>query len=87
MRHRLILRPSARKDLKKLKVNDYELIIGALHSLQDEPHKGDIKKLANIDLLRLRVRDYRIIYFVDDRQKVVYVERITRRSEGTYRGL
>ena len=87
MRHRLILRPSARRDLKKLLGRDYELVIGALHSLQDELQIGDIKKLSGINLLRLRVRNFRIIYFLDDKQNVIYIERIARRNESTYRGL
>jgi mRNA-degrading endonuclease RelE of RelBE toxin-antitoxin system len=35
----------------------------------------------------LRVGRYRVIYFVDDKEKVIYVERIAPRNEKTYKGL
>ncbi len=35
--------------------------------------------------LRLRVGDLRVVYLVDDRERVIIVLKVARRSESTYR--
>ncbi len=58
-----------------------------LHSLAGQPRPSEVRKLSGIDLWRVRVGDFRVVYSVDDKERVVYIERIARRSEDTYRRL
>ena len=63
-------------------------ILAAVNSLADEPRPTAAIKLGSpLDLYRLRVRAYRVVYVVDDPAQLVLVTRIARRAEGTYRGL
>lgn len=47
--------------------------------------KPPIAMYAYTAQYRIRVRDYRILYDVDDKQKIVWVYALRRRSEKTYR--
>ncbi len=87
MRYRVILRPNVRKALNRLAEHDYRPILLRLRSLADEQRPPDVRKLAGTQLWRLRVRDFRIVYSVDDKEKGVNILRIARRSEDTYKGL
>ena len=58
----------------------------ALESLATDlrPKRYNSRKLKGAPFLRLIVRDYRVIYHVDDKKKVVVVIEVTTR-EGAYR--
>ena len=58
----------------------------ALESLGNDPRseRYNSRKLKGAPFLRLIVRDYRVIYHVDDKKKVVVVIEVTTR-EGAYR--
>jgi len=85
--YRVILARNSRKILRSLAEDDYRAIVSRLYSLADQPRPPDVRKLSGIDLWRVRVRDFRLVYSVDDRERVVYIERIARRSDDTYKGL
>ncbi len=56
----------------------------AISALADDPYPRDSIKLTNAPGYRLRVgRDYRVLYLVDEEEKVVSVTRIGTR-EGIY---
>jgi len=76
------LMPQAQKDLDgfsgKLLSRFEEVILG----LYDESRPYNSKKLHGSGLRwRIRVGDYRILYEIDDSQKVVKVYRIVHRKE------
>ncbi|AIY90021.1 hypothetical protein GACE_0975 [Geoglobus acetivorans] len=51
----------------------------------NNPFSHDVKKLVGTKeppLFRLRVGEYRIVFWVDWDSKTIYVERIFHRSEG-----
>ena len=51
-----------------------------LLGLEDDPYK-DCTKLASRPGFRARVGDYRVLYEVDDKEKVVTVSQIVHRRE------
>lgn len=57
----------------------------AIANLASEPRAGT-QKLTGYDLWRIRVGDYRVIYSIDDEQKLVVIVRVAKRAEA-YRGL
>ena len=79
--------PAAEKFIVRLPTTDYQAVRRAIGSLTDEPWPAQSRTVVGSDFLRLRVRRYRVIYAVDAKEKMVYVERVARRNERTYRGL
>ena len=76
------LMPQAQKDLDvfsgRLLLRLEEIILG----LYDEPRPRNSKKLSGGgSRWRIRVSDYRILYEIDDSQKVVKICRIAHRKE------
>jgi mRNA interferase RelE/StbE len=53
--------------------------------LGSNPRPPTSKKLIEKGGYRVRVRDYRILYTVDDKNKVVVIYRTKIRSEKTYK--
>jgi mRNA interferase RelE/StbE len=56
-------------------------IRAAVDGLATEPRPVGAVKLAGRDDFRIRVGDYRIVYAVDDRDRLVLVARIAHRRE------
>ena len=73
--------------MMRLPGRDYQAVRQAIDSLVDEPWSAQSRTVVGSDYLRLRAGRYRVIYAVDTREKVVYVERVARRNEKTYKGL
>jgi mRNA interferase RelE/StbE len=87
MKYKVVLRPGVRKALKKIIDNDHQAIMERLESLAEVPRPENVKQLTGVPLLRVRVRDFRIVYNVDDGNRKLTVVKIARRSERTYKGL
>jgi mRNA interferase RelE/StbE len=60
-------------------------IAAAIDGLADDPRPRGSVKLAGRNDYRVRVGDYRIVYAVDDDERLVLVARIAHRRE-VYRG-
>ena len=87
MSYQVNLRPAAQKQLDKLVGRDYELVITAIFALGRNPRPPQVKKLANSGFWRIRIKQYRAVYLIDDKKRLVIVVRIVRRAEDTYKGL
>jgi mRNA interferase RelE/StbE len=53
----------------------------AVDALASEPRPAGCTKLAGRDDYRIRAGDYRVVYAVDDGERVVIVARIAHRRE------
>ena len=72
MKYKIELKPKAIKDLKSITKKDVKIIIEKLKSLEKE-FKGDIKRLTNYTPeYRMRVRDYRILFEIEDKTIIIY---------------
>ena len=87
MSYQVRLRRAAQKELDELIGRDYEAIAKAISALKQEPRPPRVKKLALSGLWRIRVGRYRVVYAIDDKQGLVIVVRIAKRTEDTYRRL
>jgi mRNA interferase RelE/StbE len=77
------LAPGARRQLKKL---DHELrrrIAKRIDGLAKDPRPEGVVKLTDVSppLYRVREREYRIVYAIEDDRLFVLVVRIAHRSE------
>lgn len=59
----------------------HDRIRAAVDSLAGEPRPVGAVKLAGRDDYRIRVGDYRIVYAIDDHDRVVLIARIAHRRE------
>ena len=80
-------RRAVQRQLDELDEQDYEVIAEAISALEQEPRPPGVKKLAESGLWRIRVRRYRVIYSINNRERVVVIVRVARRTENTYRSL
>lgn len=84
--YRLILHPDIEKYLARIPRPFAGRLAEAIQSLQVEPRPTQAKALG-AELYRLRLGDYRLVYAVFDDEKVVFVGKVVRRSEKTYRDM
>ena len=73
---------SAGKELQRIGHPWIERLSAAIDKLALNPRPHGCKKLkGSKDLWRIRVADYRVIYGVDDKMRMVAVEHIAHRKE------
>ena len=90
MHYNVELRLSAQKNLNSLSEQEYKIIIKVLLSLEYNPRPIKVKKLSSprkIQLWRIRVGRFRIVYTIDDKLNLVTILRVAKRRENTYKGL
>jgi len=81
--HRIELTHRAKRELDKLPLKDFKQIDAVIRALMKEPRPQGVKKLKGA-IHRVRAGDWRIIYAVFDKDKLVIVGKVARRSERTY---
>ena len=75
-----ITRP-ARKELSRLPSQVQSRIAKAILALENDPFPHGCKKLRNRDGWRIRVGDYRVLYFADTKARQIVVGIIGHRRE------
>ena len=75
--------PKAKKGLDKLPLKDFRRLDKAIWALAQNPRPRGVKKLRGPHY-RIRVGDWRVVYAVFDKDKLVIVGKVARRSERTY---
>lgn len=80
--YKLIIQKSARKELDKISDLFFLKIDKAILSLRENPYPfPQSKKLKDEDEHMLRVGDFRVVYTVDEKQKVITIYRIRHRKD------
>jgi len=74
------------KQLDKVPNKEYLSIAKSIQNLKENPRPVGCKKLAE-SLYRIRVGDFRVIYWIDDKNKTLVITKVERRRERTYRHL
>lgn len=86
-KYKIVIRSSARKELKKLPKEVIENIIPAIFGLAENPRPQGCKKLKGYaDAYRIRIGDYRVVYMVEGDILVVTVVAV-RHSKDAYNDL
>lgn len=80
--HRVYLERAAEQDLQRLPPAQFARVLEKLKALADEPRPlGSRKIVGSQNDWRIRVGPYRVLYEVDDRERVVRVMRVRERSK------
>ena len=82
--YRLELTPRAQCDLDKLSGYDLERVVAAIRGLGENPRPRGARKIRGPHY-RIRVGNWRVIYAVFDRDQLVIVGKVARRSKRTYK--
>ncbi len=79
--YRLLIKPSAAKELEALPKKDRQRIVTKIQGLSVEPRPPGCEKLSGHDLYRVRQGNYRVLYTVQDANLLVVINSIGQRRE------
>ena len=79
--YRLLIKPSAAKELEALPAKDRKRIAAKPQRLASEPCPPGTEKLSGQEKYRLRQGDYRVVYSVDDNESAVLIVKIGHRRD------
>jgi mRNA interferase RelE/StbE len=79
--YRLLIKPSAIKELEALPTKDRRRIITRIQSLATEPRPHGCEKLSGAEHYRVRQGDYRVVYSVHDEAGTVVVIKVGHRRD------
>jgi mRNA interferase RelE/StbE len=81
--YQIIIKPAVKKELKKLSPSIVTPISIKIDNLAKNPRPPGCKKLVNNEdeLWRVRVGDYRILYTIDDKIRIVDIVNIGNRRD------
>ena len=81
-KYSLEIKQSAQKEIDALDDSVFKRIDRKILALADDPRPPGCKKLRGYkDLWRIRIGDWRVVYFIDDRAKLVGIARVAHRRE------
>ncbi|MBN2462429.1 MAG: type II toxin-antitoxin system RelE/ParE family toxin [Dehalococcoidia bacterium] len=88
--YRIEVSPAAYRDLEKLKEriqrHNLERLRAAIRSLADAPRPHGVRKIEGTEsAYRVRTGNYRVVYEVYDKENLVLILHVGRRTETTYR--
>lgn len=81
MPYRIEFETGARREFLGLPKETLRRLIPVLDDLMAQPRPPGAKKLSGVDGYRIRKRDYRILYTIDDKSRLVRVYRVGHRRE------
>jgi len=85
MKWGLAITNRARKQLRRLPAPELSDINRAFLEMSEDPFRGDVKFLRGLDgALRRRVGNRRILYELNQENKVIVVMAVKRRGSNTY---
>ena len=68
------------KELDRIPSSHFGKVDAVILSLQENPRPRGAKKLGK-DKYRVRVGNYRVLYWVDDKHKIVVIAKVKHRRE------
>jgi mRNA interferase RelE/StbE len=78
---RVVLTPTAQRDLRRLDPPIHQRVNSALRVLAVDPRRaGQLRKLTGAPEWRLRVGDWRALILLDETQRVIQVTRVLPRG-------
>jgi mRNA interferase RelE/StbE len=81
--YQIVVKPSAKRELKKLVPRIVSLIVSKIDTLAVNPRPEGCKKLVTNkeELWRVKVGEYRILYAIDDEIRIVDIHHVGHRRE------
>jgi mRNA interferase RelE/StbE len=77
----LLITSAAERDIRNLDWSIADLVNDKIAELATTPRPHGCKKLVNSDAWRIRIRDYRVLYFIDEQKRTITVAAVRHRRE------
>ena len=74
-----------RRELDRIHQPDFDRVAEAILKLEDDPRPPGCRKLRGLEGWRIRVGNWRVIYTIDDAERLVTIVAVRRRREEPYR--
>jgi mRNA interferase RelE/StbE len=74
-----------RRQLDRIREPDFSRIAQAILGLENNPRPPGCRKLRGLQGWRIRIGNWRVIYHINDQERLVIIVETRRRSEDTYR--
>ena len=81
MSYSLRVHVAAKRDLDRLTDKIYRRIAEKISNLEENPRPFGCEKMQDQENYRIRVGDFRIVYTIDDKAKLVEIIKIGNRKE------
>lgn len=81
MAYKILLKPSAVKDLNQLPDKEVNRLLSHINNLSEEPRPIGIQKLSNQDGFRIRSGNYRVLFEINDTSQTIFIYRIKHRKD------
>ena len=81
MKYTVYILRSAEKELDRLPSSMYHRINTKILSFEENPRPRGSKKLSGREQYRLRIGDYRVLYNIDDTNRVITIFAVGHRGE------
>ena len=65
-KYKILIKRSVEKDLQKIPKKDVTKILKIIEALADNPYPSNVKKLSHGEKYRIRFRQYRILYQIEN---------------------
>jgi mRNA interferase RelE/StbE len=79
--YKVLIKPSAAKELETLPRKDRRRITTKIQSLADNPRPPGCQKLSGQEKYRVRQGNYRIVYEIQDKELIVLVVKVGDRKD------
>lgn len=81
-RYRLLIKPSAVKDIEAIPVKrDRQRVVERISRLAEDPRPFGSEKISGQDKYRVRQGRYRILYVIEDQDLIVQVVKVGQRKD------
>ncbi|MGH7628817.1 MAG: type II toxin-antitoxin system RelE family toxin [Gemmatimonadales bacterium] len=77
--YRVLIKPSAVKELEAMPLKARRKLAGKIGALGDEPRPHGAEKLSGQEHYRIRQGEYRAVYSIDDGDRTVLVVKVAHR--------
>lgn len=81
MKYKIELKPTVKKQLKKINKKDQEIILDKIYLLSENPYPQYSKSLKGRDDRSMRTGNYRVLYDVYENKLVVLVLKVGDRKD------
>lgn len=79
--YRLLIKPSAVKELEKIPKRERRRAMARIQELAHDPRPAGCERLSGEDKYRIRQGSYRVVYGVDDEGRTVLVVKVGHRRD------
>ena len=80
-KYKILIKRSVEKDLQKIPKKDVTKILKIIEALADNPYPSNVKKLSHGEKYRIRFRQYRILYQIENEILTIYIVKVAHRKD------